>query len=96
MNFNKNRLQFVHCGTLFNDIESVKKYVANYNDMNQYRPSLYAEPMVFKYGEEDNPNIVLVIGSKGDGEASEYGFFYIDINSIESSIKEISRTGKWF
>lgn len=90
MNFNKNRLQFVHCDTLFNDIESVKKYVANYNDMNQYRPSLYAEPMVFKYGEEDNPNIVLVIGSKGDGEASEYGFFYIDINSIESSIKEIS------
>jgi hypothetical protein len=52
MNFNQNRLRFVHCEHLFSNFNEITEYVRSV----QYdRASLYAEPMIFKYGDEKNP-----------------------------------------
>ena len=88
--FNKNRLQFVHCDKLFNTSEEAKKYV-NGNLIVRDRPSLFAEPMILKYGNAENPNILLAIGSVGDGKNPnvENKLFFIDCAEIiKNSIKE--------
>ena len=59
--YNSNRLQFVHCDTLFATREEAKAYVGG-QLIEIDRPALYAEPMVLKYGDEKNPNILLAIG----------------------------------
>ena len=80
----KNRLQFVHSDKLFKDSAEAKKYV---NDLisTGKRPSLYAEPMVLKYGDEENPNILLAIGSVGDGKNTENKnkVFFIDCAQLD-------------
>ena len=94
MNFNQNRLRFVHCEHLFSNFNEITEYVRSV----QYdRASLYAEPMIFKYGDEKNPNIVLAIGSVGEGKFiydTETGevlneTFYIDFSQAERDIKNI-------
>ena len=90
MNYNENRLQFVHCDTLFNTAEEAKRYVMGNLETIQ-RPSLYAEPMVLKYGEASKPNIILAIGSVGDGvtQSMDNRTFFIDFAKAENDIKEI-------
>ena len=66
MSNKKNRLRFLHCNTCFSNSVEAKQYLLGLN-----RPSLYAEPMVLKYGDESNPNIILAIGSVGDGNDEE-------------------------
>ena len=94
MNFNQNRLRFVHCEHLFSNFNEITEYVRSV----QYdRASLYAEPMIFKYGDEKNPNIVLAIGSVGEGKFiydTETGevlneTFYIDFSQAERDIKKL-------
>ena len=94
MNFNQNRLRFVHCEHLFSNFNEITEYVRSV----QYdRASLYAEPMIFKYGNEKNPNIVLAIGSVGEGKFiydTETGevlneTFYIDFSQAERDIKKL-------
>ena len=87
----KNRLQFVHCDTLFKTNIEAKEYVVSGDLISYNRPALYAEPMVLKYGDEENPNILLAIGSVGDGKnpTSKNKVFFIDFADIEKSISEI-------
>lgn len=87
----KDRLQFVHCDTLFKTNIEAKEYVESGDLISYNRPALYAEPMVLKYGDEKNPNILLAIGSVGDGKTptKENKIFFIDFADIEKSIEEI-------
>ena len=94
MNFNQNRLRFVHCEHLFSNFNEITEYVRSV----QYdRASLYAEPMIFKYGDEKNPCIVLAIGSVGEGKFiydTETGevlneTYYIDFSQAERDIKRL-------
>ena len=86
-----NRLQFVHCDTLFKTRDEAIKYVVDSH--TGIRPSLYAEPMILKYGDEITPNIILAIGSIGNGtENRNNQTFFIDFAKIEESIKNINET----
>lgn len=83
-----NRLQFVHCDTLFATCEEAKLYVESIHNLQ--RPTLYAEPMILKYGQEENPNILLAIGSVGNGSANMNNkTFFIDFNFVDSKVKEL-------
>lgn len=87
----KDRLQFVHCDTLFKTNVEAKEYVESGDLISYNRPALYAEPMVLKYGDEKNPNILLAIGSVGDGKTptKENKVFFIDFADVEKSIEDI-------
>jgi len=85
----KNRLQFVHHDECFQTREEAIAYIENGQTLD--RPTLYAEPMVLKYGDSANPNIILAIGSVGNGVASTANrTFYIDSADIEGSIQELA------
>ena len=88
---NNNRLQFIHCDTLFATREEAKAYITGGDFITITRPSLYAEPMVLKYGDANNPNIILAIGSVGDGETPSMNnkVFLIDFAELQESIKAI-------
>ena len=65
------RLKFVHHEEVFNTREDAYAYVLGLDKVT--RPSVVGEPMVLLYKSEDNeqgPNVVLAIGSVGDGTAS--------------------------
>ena len=85
----KNRLQFVHCEKLFETNEDAIKYVENGQAID--RPSLYAEPMVLKYGDETEPNIILAFGSVGDGETLSLNnkTFFIDFAEHSKQISKL-------
>lgn len=88
MNFTDNRLQFIHCEQLFENSQAAKDYVLKQSKLD--RPALYAEPLILKYGDATNPNIILAIGSVGDGTASlDNSVFFIDTADIENSLKAI-------
>ena len=84
-----NRLQFIHCDTLFKTREEAKAYIADKVIAEQ--PALYAEPMVLKYGEEANPNVILAIGSNGDGQhiGTSNKVFLMDFAALDESIKAL-------
>ena len=82
---NKNRLQFVHHNQVFATRDEAIAYVKNSQTID--RPSLYAEPMVLKYGNEAEPNIILAIGSVGDGSiGASNKTFFIDIEGLKENI----------
>ena len=79
----KNRLQLVHCDTLFATAQEAYDYINS--DLNKIiKPSLFAEPMVLKYGDEKNPNIILGIGAIGDGKTQSLNnkVYFIDFNKV--------------
>ena len=84
MSYNPNRLQFVHCDTCFENSAKAREYV-NGNLITRDRPALYAEPMILKYGDPQNPNILLAIGSVGDGKTSSVNnkVFFIDCAQLD-------------
>jgi hypothetical protein len=89
MSYNENRLQFVHCDTLFATSDDAKAYVVGQLDQID-RPALYAEPMILKYGSATTPNILFAIGSVGDGNISTTNkTFFIDSAQMEADIKEL-------
>lgn len=63
---------------------------------------LYAEPMVLEYGDKENPNVILAIGSKGDGitPSTQNKVFFIDIECVnervDNAYKEIADAVKKF
>lgn len=63
---------------------------------------LYAEPMVLEYGDKENPNVILAIGSKGDGKtpSTQNKVFFIDIEGVnervDNAYKEIADAVKKF
>lgn len=84
MSYNQNRLRFVHCETCFETSKQAREYV-NGNLITNDRPSLYAEPMILKYGDPTNPNILLAIGSVGDGitPSVDNKVFFIDCAQLD-------------
>ena len=100
--WSNNRLQFAHCDILFATREEAQAYV-NGNLIKRDRPSLYAEPMILKYGDINNPNIILAIGAIGEGTQDdknkvffidyakldeENNFSFVDTNSIKFTLTE--------
>ena len=85
-----NRLRFVHNDKIFSTREEAKSYV-NGQLIAIDRPALYAEPMVLRYGDDKNPNILLAIGSVGDGKtlSTDNRVFFIDAAEIQESISDI-------
>ena len=85
-----NRLQFVHHNELFGTREEAKAYLSQ-QFLSIDRPALFAEPMVLKYGDDADPNILLAIGSVGDGvtNSTKNRVFFIDFAHLEESINEI-------
>ena len=82
----ENRLQFIHCDTYFPTAQEAIDYV----NERIILKGLYAEPMVVRYGSEENPNIILAIGSVGNGEtAIKNKAFFIDFASVKESIDSI-------
>lgn len=90
MNYTDNRLQFIHSDRLFENSQAAKDYVNEISKIE--RPALYSEPMILKYGDAENPNIILAIGSVGVGEASlNNRIFFIDVKSLEDSIAQLEQ-----
>lgn len=88
----ENRLQFVHNDTLFATRDQAIKYVEDAAVIT--RPSLYAEPVIVKYGTEDNINVILGIGANGDGVTQDFGnkYFFIDTARLDEDIAALKKT----
>lgn len=85
------RLQFLHRNKVFATSEGAKSYVDSL--IKQGFISLLAEPMVLLYGDNDNPNVLLVIGTKTNTEApgtldfyNGNRYFFIDSAQLEADI----------
>lgn len=85
------RLQFLHRNKVFATSEDAKIYIDSL--VKQGFVSLLAEPMVLLYGDKDNPNVLLVIGTKTNTETSGtidfYNgnrYFFIDSAQLEADI----------
>ena len=89
---------------IFETADEAKKYVRQLITDDQAsggRPSLFAEPMVLRYKSnvEDMPNVILAIGSVGDGihgdrihkrkVNSNNQIIFIDIANVEESIDSL-------
>lgn len=85
-----NRLQFVHNSDLFNTREEAINFLNNTYYRQVTRPSLYAEPVVLKYGNAESPNIILAIGSRGNGTSpsEDSSYFIIDVQGIKDDIED--------
>ena len=90
--YNPQRLRFVHNEDLFPDLISIKEYLLDLDFLSK-RPHVYAEPMVFKYGDEKDPNIVLAIGSvEGGTEGNaikDNNVFLIDFAGLQKHVNEL-------
>lgn len=83
-----NRLQFLHKSELFETREEAIKFL---NDLRKTRPSLFAEPVVVRYGNAEEPNVILAIGATGSGTSQptlDTSYFMIDAQGIKDDIKE--------
>ena len=89
----KNRLQLRHSDQLFTSKNDVIQYLNTNMIFEEGKQALFAEPIVFKYGEDTtNPNIILAIGSYGDGtNNSNNKYFLIDTATIENDIQELKK-----
>ena len=96
------RLQFARHDEVFETREDAYSYVINHQILGNYpgiddpsknRPSLVAEPMVLLYNSGDElagPNVILAIGSAGDGTASNANrTYFIDTQKTEDEIEEL-------
>ena len=82
MRDNKFNLQILHHSEVFQTREQAIDYL---NDF--YKPnSLEGEPVLVKYGNERTPNVMLAFGTT---DKAPGGFFIIDTEKINESVKEI-------
>ena len=90
------RLQFVKHEEIFATREAAYEYLLVNQFYGEYpgattpRPALLAEPMILLYESDDaikGPNVILAIGSVGDGTGSmENRIFIIDTQKTEEEI----------
>lgn len=82
MNNGKFNLQILHKSKVFETRDAAIAYL---NDW--YKPnSLDAEPVVVKYGDEKNPNVVLAFGTS---DAKPGSFYAIDFASMEERVNKV-------
>lgn len=82
-----NRLQFLHKSELFETREEAIKFL---NDLRRTRPSLFAEPVVVRYGNAEEPNVILAIGATGSGTSQptlDTSYFMIDAQGIKDDVQ---------
>lgn len=87
----ENRLQFLHCNKVFSTAEEAKAHIERLVDLGRHR-SLYAEPIILKYGDENDPKILIGIGSVGDGTSAgrlNNKYFFVDADAIEGGTEAI-------
>ena len=87
-----NRLQFVKHEEIFPTREDAVNYVLDIQPIT--RPSLLGEPMILLYESGSvakGPNVILAIGSAGDGETHTNAnkTFFIDTQKAEDEIEEL-------
>lgn len=83
-----NKLQFLHKSELF---ETREKAIEFLNNLRITRPSLFAEPVVLRYGNEKEPNVILAIGATGSGSTQatlDSSYFMIDAQGIKDDVQE--------
>ena len=81
-----NRLRFVHRTDIFPTRKEAVDFLTNNYYKQVTRPSLFAEPVVLRYGDEESPSIILAIGSKGTGGTNptkESEYFLIDVQGLK-------------
>lgn len=86
-----NRLQFVHNNKLFKSREEAIESLNKLFYRQSVRPSLYAEPVVLRYGDEKEPNIILAIGATGSGSSEpteDSSYFMIDAQGIKDDVQD--------
>lgn len=83
----------MHCDKIFADREEAKKYLFEEKGIEKRRPALYGEPMVMRYGDLDEPNILLAIGSVGDGVTTGQTnkVYFIDIAEINEVVDALDK-----
>lgn len=84
------RLQFIHCDKLFPTREEAIAYAKERRSNGDL--TLYAEPMVLKYGEtESTAHIILGIGANTNktGYLEDNRICFIDIDHTEAEIEEL-------
>lgn len=82
MNNGKFNLQILHKSKVFETRDAAIAYL---NDW--YKPnSLDAEPVVVKYGDDKNPNVVLAFGTS---DAKPGSFYAIDFASMEERVNKV-------
>lgn len=88
----KNRLQFVHQNKLYDSREQILRLLSDNEFHHTTKPSLYGEPIVFRYKSNDElrPNIILAIGSSGNGESNDCKYFPIDIAGMDEKFDSYS------
>lgn len=88
----ENKLIFRHVDELFNTREDLVNAVNNTLAWGDVLKPKYAEPLVLKYGDAENPNIVLAVASveaKSNGKGGKY--FFIDMSTVEASLENIKK-----
>lgn len=91
---NNNRLQFIHCEHIFSTAEEAKNWVVTQQQYNI--PSLVGEPIILEYADNittssANPNVILAIGSVGQGKQSTKNkTFFIDSATLDKDIQSVS------
>lgn len=83
-----NKLQFLHKSELF---ETREKAIEFLDGLRITRPSLFAEPVVLRYGNEKEPNVILAIGATGSGSTQgtlDSSYFMIDAQGIKDDVQE--------
>jgi hypothetical protein len=86
------RLQLRHNEQLFATKELALNYLSSQMIFGENRIALVAEPLVLKYGTDaNNPNIILAIGSVGDGvtDNTNNKYFIIDTATMAADIATI-------
>ena len=84
------RLQFLHHGSQFSTREDAIQYALT--EINRGYFSLYAEPIVMKYGEDtENPHVILGIGAatNDSGIISNNKVCFIDVAKTDEEIEEL-------
>lgn len=86
------RLVIKHNDTLFATKEAALNYLNSQIIYGEGKIALVAEPIVLKYGTDvKNPNIILAIGSYGNGVTSDIDnkYFIIDTATLEADIANL-------
>ena len=83
MNTSDHSLQILHHEEVFSTREAALSYITDY-----YKPfSLDAEPLMVKYGDTRNPNVILAFGTSNAPAGS---FYAIDMTKANEKIDEIA------
>lgn len=82
MKESKFNLQILHHEDVFKNSEEAFNYLTDY-----YKPqSLEAEPVLLKYGDERNPDVILAFGTSNAAPGS---FYAIDFTSLTNDVNEL-------